>query len=382
MSSRHLHHICKNLLNTHINSLNRNICKRSKCVNFLRMGSTFTEGFKKLFKKSKGNESISAKIGELNLRYVFVRTCVDFWTDIPVGVMFDTAYLDTHPGISLKPDTPVIVALHDTPGSLYDMIPILQPFCNLGYRVVAPNFPDKIHTRGMNRYDDTTFSGKTDERVTFIHDFLQTIGIERIDMLIGQGSGCNTVISYTANLLNKHAVRSIALLSPIGHKPGKALKEYPAVLEFDMLWNKSTLFKYPLRASLEISAFHKFPVLRTYRQSDRLKVMLHFAGFQYEWLNSDSFGIGSSSIPRLMTYNLNNKLVDKDLMEEYTDLLGIPETNVCHCETVEQVKSPENNNTALKCVAFEDKDYTLNKYSGQLTLLLQDLLKNVIKKKW
>lgn len=53
-----------------------------------------------------------------------------------------------------------------------------------------------------------------------------------------------------------------------------------------MLWNKSTLFKYPLRVSLEISAFHKFPVLRTYRQSDRLKVMLHFAGFQYEWVGT------------------------------------------------------------------------------------------------
>lgn len=62
----------------------------------------------------------------------------------------------------------------------------------------------------------------------------------------------------------------------------------------------------------------------------------------YFQLNSDSFGIGSSSIPRLMTYNLNNKLVDKDLMEEYTDLLGIPETNVCHIGTGEQVKSPEN----------------------------------------
>lgn len=382
MSSRNLQHVYKKILNTRINSLNRNFKKRSKSINLVRMGSTFTEGFSRLFKKSQEKDLISPKIGELNLRYVFVRTCVDFWMDIPVGVMFDTAYFDTHPGINTNPDTPVIVALHDTPGSLNDMIPILQPFCNLGYRVVAPNFPDSTHTRGMSKYDDTTFSGKTDERVTFIHDFLKTIGIERIDMLIGQGSGCNTVISYTANLLNKHAVRSIALISPIGHKPSKALKAYPAVLEFEQLWNQSTLFKFPLRLSLEISSFHKFPVLRTYRQRDRLKVMLHFAGFQYEWLNSDSFGIGSSSIPRLMTYNLNNKLVDEDLMEEYTELLGIPTTNICHCGTGEQVKHEKNDNSALKCVAFEDKDYTLNKYAGQLTLLLQDLLKNVIKKRW
>jgi pimeloyl-ACP methyl ester carboxylesterase len=62
-----------------------------------------------------------------------------------MGVVFDTAYLDSHPAVGFNPDMPVLVALHDSPGSSTDLVPLLQPFVNLGYRVIAPDFPGEIN---------------------------------------------------------------------------------------------------------------------------------------------------------------------------------------------------------------------------------------------
>lgn len=93
---------------------------------------------------------VPKQIKDLHERYLFVRTCVEFWEDLPAGVAFDTAYLDTHPDAVTSQDVPVVVALHDSPGTANDLIPILQPFCNIGYRVIAVNFPGKMSCMTFN----------------------------------------------------------------------------------------------------------------------------------------------------------------------------------------------------------------------------------------
>lgn len=74
-------------------------------------------------------------------RYIFVKTLHNFYEDVPGGIILDTAYADSRPGDDFDPAVPVIVGLHDTPGSHQDLIPLLSTFAKLGCRTIAPTFP-------------------------------------------------------------------------------------------------------------------------------------------------------------------------------------------------------------------------------------------------
>lgn len=77
----------------------------------------------------------------LRQRFIFVQTSVGRWLDIPTGVFLDVAYLDSAPGDKINPSVPVVVGLHSTPGSFYDLEPVLEACAKSGCRVLAPSFP-------------------------------------------------------------------------------------------------------------------------------------------------------------------------------------------------------------------------------------------------
>jgi hypothetical protein len=77
----------------------------------------------------------------LRQRYIYVQTNRDRWEEIPNGVMFDVAYLDSSPDGKTSKAVPTIVSLHSVPGSFHDLQPVLKPFVKLGCRVICPAFP-------------------------------------------------------------------------------------------------------------------------------------------------------------------------------------------------------------------------------------------------
>ena len=86
-------------------------------------------------------ESQNTQTSLLRQRFIYVQTSVNRWEDVPGGVMFDTAYLDSAPGDRINPAVPLIVSLHSTPGSFYDVLPVLEACVKAGCRVLAPAFP-------------------------------------------------------------------------------------------------------------------------------------------------------------------------------------------------------------------------------------------------
>lgn len=320
---------------------------------------------------------------ELQIRHLFVRCCVDFWDDYRIGVIFDTAYVDSHADSAFNPEIPVIVFLHNTPGSSADLLPLLQPLSNLGYRVIAPDFPGCGLTKGIGPYDDNTFRGHTDERANFLDNFLSTLGIERIDMLVGCGSGCNTAVSYTSNILQTlKNIKSLALINPAGHR-NSSPEDFKSIEEFAYLWDQKPFTKLPLYLALVVATYTRLKFLQQFPLKHRKHLMIHVSGFQYEVVTSDSTAIGYTSLPRLLIYSKGDRLfVNDEIMQEYTDILGIPKSNICECSSDGKITSPQTNNSALKGVIFDEKpDSLLLKCKGQLLLLLLDLLKTVIKKK-
>ena len=83
----------------------------------------------------------SMQSSPLRQRYIYVQTSTSRWEDIPGGVLFDVAYLDSAPGDKINPAVPLVVSLHTTPGSFYDLQPILEACVKAGCRVLAPAFP-------------------------------------------------------------------------------------------------------------------------------------------------------------------------------------------------------------------------------------------------
>lgn len=120
-------------------------CTCSKNLHLVRNATSNTN-----LQNNTPNTVDRKNVRELVLRFIYVKSCVDYWVEYPTGVIFDSAYLDSHPAVGFNPDTPVLVALHDSPGSSKDLVPLLQPFANLGYRVIVPDFPGEINCPSVN----------------------------------------------------------------------------------------------------------------------------------------------------------------------------------------------------------------------------------------
>ena len=76
-------------------------------------------------------------------RYIFVKTLVNLYEDVSNGIILDTAYADSRPGEEYDPAVPVVVGIHDTPGTHSDVVSILSTFAKVGCRTIAPTFPGK-----------------------------------------------------------------------------------------------------------------------------------------------------------------------------------------------------------------------------------------------
>lgn len=136
-------------------SVNIKISFHRKQPYFLTSTKIFHDGFKRHSFKSmtaRNSSSLSSETANekkaaiiqsslLKQRFIYVQTSVERWQDIPGGVFLDTAYLDSSPGDRFNPGEPVVVGLHSSPGSFYDLQPLLDACVKSGCRVLAPSFP-------------------------------------------------------------------------------------------------------------------------------------------------------------------------------------------------------------------------------------------------
>ena len=77
-------------------------------------------------------------------RFIFVKTLCEFYEDFQEGIILDASYTDSRPNADWDSSTPIVLALHDTPGSHQELKPLLNTFAKLGCRTIAPSFPGII----------------------------------------------------------------------------------------------------------------------------------------------------------------------------------------------------------------------------------------------
>ena len=147
-SARHLGYLKGQWHFGKLPALNR--ISQARCVSTSAPCGAYRSGHLQSSKTSRNSASVTAtevtdvqspQNNLLKQRYIYVQTSINRWEDVPGGVLFDVAYLDSAPGDKINPAIPLVVSLHTTPGSFYDLQPILQACVKSGCRVLAPEFP-------------------------------------------------------------------------------------------------------------------------------------------------------------------------------------------------------------------------------------------------
>lgn len=255
-------------------------------------------------------------------RYIFVKTLVNLYEDVHEGIILDTAYADSRPGEEYDPAVPVIVGVHDTPGSHADMVPILSTFAKIGCRTIAPTFPGHGNTQGMMRSFDDIFSHSTLERAIFLQDFLDTLGIEKVDLMIGVGAGCYATLRLCAGSESPDAFRSMALISPWPLTRPRYETSPDLIQGIQYLWDRP-FFRGPARLLLPA---YKAGGVHTVREKITSAFLL--GNLDLAEASSLAFTAVTLNLPRLLLYGNLDPEVEPELYLDYANQLEIPPQNI------------------------------------------------------
>ena len=77
---------------------------------------------------------------------MLVTTSYGYWHERPEGVQMNVTYIDTASDMTFweARHMPTILAMHGSPGTHKDLLPIVEPLAEMGARVIVPNFPGKL----------------------------------------------------------------------------------------------------------------------------------------------------------------------------------------------------------------------------------------------
>ncbi|GFR86367.1 hydrolase/acyltransferase-like protein [Elysia marginata] len=255
-------------------------------------------------------------------RYIFVKTLVNLYEDVKDGIILDTAYADSRPGEDYDPAVPVIVGVHDTPGSHSDVVSILSTFAKVGCRTIAPTFPGHGNTQGLMRSFDDIFSHSTLERAVFLQDFLDTLGIEKVDLMIGVGAGCYPTLRLCAGVDSNNMYKSMALISPWPLTRPRYETNTDLVQSIQYLWERP-FFRGPARLLLPA---YKVGGVRTVREKVTSAYLL--GNLDLAEASSLAFTAVTMNLPRLLLFGDLDPEVEPELYLEYAQQLEIPPENI------------------------------------------------------
>ncbi|GFO26811.1 hydrolase/acyltransferase-like protein [Plakobranchus ocellatus] len=255
-------------------------------------------------------------------RYIFVKTLVNLYEDVPDGIILDAAYADSRPGEDYDPAVPVIVGIHDTPGSHADLLPILSTFAKVGCRTIAPTFPGHGNTQGLMRGFDDVFSHSTLERAMFLQDFLDTLGIEKVDLMIGVGAGCYPTLRLCAGSESYDMYKSMALISPWPLKRPRYEANSDLIKSIQFMWDRP-FFRLP--AKLLLPAY-KVGNVQTVRE--KLTSAYLLGNLDLAEASSLAFTAVTLNLPRLLLFGDLDPEVEPELYLDFAQQLEIPPENI------------------------------------------------------
>ncbi|PVD33946.1 hypothetical protein C0Q70_05208 [Pomacea canaliculata] len=346
----------------------------------------FHDGFKRHSFKSmtaRNSSSLSSETANekkaaiiqsslLKQRFIYVQTSVERWQDIPGGVFLDTAYLDSSPGDRFNPGEPVVVGLHSSPGSFYDLQPLLDACVKSGCRVLAPSFPGHGLTEGVEKEYDDVFSHTTDEKAEFIIDFLSNLGVERVDLLIAHGAACYPAMQLAAGAKTSKIFKSAAFLSPWPHQPFYAARTQKLLKLLGEMWERP--FYRPLSRALS----KLIPCASQCKSLQRMTLVNTLKVVDFSEVGGFAIAMDVKKYPFVMFFAEDDSYIQSKFSYELADLMGIQDNNIYHF-TGQLQKGQVQNFPA--CFVFDKGGQNVHQmYSGIITAVILELLNAVYPK--
>lgn len=346
------------------------VCSKQQDV-FL-FGSKFTRTFSKqpkLFLRqtdvSPENNPKDWMLSALPMRYIYVNTCQQRWEDIPDGFFFDTGYVDSHPGSPFNPNVPLVFAVHDMYGGHESLLPLLAPLVLKNYRVIAINLPSSNHTNAVGFGHEDGFLHSTDEYAEFIGDFLAEMKIPKVDLMLGQGTGCIPLLRICAKT---DLCQSAVLICPTGHIPYKGIQPYKMYEQFVMLWETPFLRPY-----LKVVAY-LLKHLKGLGKHTTDKVITSFKvirGMDFDSIGSYLFNLKVKQFPVGVLYCKKDALIEAKISQSFCQLLGLEE---------EQMTSYDKNGQITKKATLNSKGIILEEKPNNICQEFHLPLINMIEK--
>ncbi|XP_059170680.1 uncharacterized protein LOC131952154 isoform X2 [Physella acuta] len=254
-------------------------------------------------------------------RYIFVKLLSNFYQDIPDGIILDTAYADSRPGEDFDPHVPVVLGLHDTPGTHHDLLPILGTFAKLGCRTIAPTFPGHGETYGLMRGFDDIFAHSTIERAMFIHNFLANIGIEKVDVVVAVGAACYPAMRLCVGEDSSSMYKSMALISPWPFKRPRYDTATDAARKIQFCWDRPLL-----RQPAKFLLLPKYKIGKTTREKVTAAFLLN--NLDLSEVSGFALAMSVANTPRLVFFGEQDQAVEKELYYDVVDKLDIPKSSI------------------------------------------------------
>ena len=158
-------------------------------------------------------------------QYTAVLTNVDRFDNWQRGVDFKVGYIDSahHLPRKEKAKLPVIIGVHDCPGSHRDIHSLLEPYAEQGYRVVLPNLPSFGETTFLDGSPQEHFQHSTVEQAEFLLQFLSVIHVTETSLLVGHGVG-TLPLTVIASKSPTGTIKGAVFVCPVpGDKPRKGV---------------------------------------------------------------------------------------------------------------------------------------------------------------
>ncbi|KFM65897.1 hypothetical protein X975_20164, partial [Stegodyphus mimosarum] len=142
-----------------------------------------------------------------------------YWS-VPKGdVEFKVRYIDTGHQERSRNESPIVVALHGSPGSYKNFDAIISHLYRLGVRVISPIFPS------LDIQNPTRFRHTPEEKSEYVKGFLKALRVPSVDLLMCHSSGLFPGLLLCAED-KEISANSLCLLNPTTFEEPRVMKPY------------------------------------------------------------------------------------------------------------------------------------------------------------
>lgn len=259
------------------------------------------------------------------------------------GIEFTVDYVDT--GLALdeqvRQNAPIVLALHGAPGSYYDYSLLIRHLFDQNIRVIVPNFPEYVATVKTK----VLFRHSADEKAAYLRDFLQAIGVNKIDLLVSHSSavfpsliilmnGSKAAINIkqqqqagkVAPVIVKFEqpieIGSLALLNPAGHRLPMSMKPswfkcgsvrfYQHKLGRSLFRKLGPSFLTVVGVPVRVDNMDNVMLSATVMRNSKCKRVMQ----QLKQLSE-------MKLPTLLVFSENDKLIEKEIFYEMSNFMNL-----------------------------------------------------------